>query len=459
MGREKDRIIEEEERGWYSISRRYVCDSCVSDERLASFFREAGIERNCEYCDLTPEEAELRCVPFDDLMDVIAGGIYSEYNLADDEGMPWESAEGGYWFGEHVHDTYDLLMDIIGLDVSESVLSDILSALPEQNWCSRDFFALSLNEALSTSWSAFSETVKYETRYLFTLPSNAEEAESAAVEGEGQGRWYATSVDIYPAIPSSDLDGELDYDRQHGIPPYEMLDAIGKLVRRLRIFRAVPTGTVLYRARVHDANERFTTAAELGPPGREDASQPNRMSPVGIVMFYGTLDHNTAISETFQASREGASQKVVSVAQFETLSETLVLDLTALPPIPSIFDRTEREARHGIAFLHEFVEDLTQPIARDGTEHIEYVPTQIVTEYFRRRFLTDDGRQLQGIIYQSSQREAGIACVLFIDAYACGVPSPSLCNPGQKLRLLGDSIERIPGQVLVDLERGTGGAD
>jgi len=108
------------------------------------------------------------------------------------------------------------------------------------------------------------------------------------------------------------------------------------------------------------------------------------------------------VSETFQPERKGAKDKIVSIAQFETLSELLLLDLTDLPRTPGISGSESREFRHGITFLRRFNEDFVKPVARDGNEHTEYVPTQIVTEYFRHRFLADKNRRLDGILYRSS---------------------------------------------------------
>jgi hypothetical protein len=219
-------------------------------------------------------------------------------------------------------------------------------------------------------------------------------------------------------------------------------------VHRLNIVRVTERGTTLYRVRVHAADKVLTTVDELGPPSREDALQPNRMSPAGIVMFYGAFEKETAIAETFQPEREGAAEKVVTVAKFETLSEFVVLDLDELPPIPSFFESTSSEQREGIGFLHDFVEDLIQPIARDGTEHIDYVPTQIVTEYFRHRFVTEDGRRLRGILYPSSRVKDGTSCVLFVDQFECGVPEQYGKEDRQVLRLREDQIERIKGADL-----------
>jgi hypothetical protein len=471
MGRLKNQLIQEEDRGWYSVTRKLVCNNCVSDERLNEFFRERGLEEACQYCELTPEESELRSVPFDDLMEFIAESVYSEFNTANDERIPWE---GGYVFGEHVHDTYQLLQDVIGLEASALAFSDILQSLPDESWCRRGFFSLSLREALSEGWEKFTEMVKYESRYLFTLPSNypAPQLILPVEDQRGLHDEQGLELTFFPtgskfgiesdlqrenlrhevlAIPVGS-EFEIEYDREEGIPAHEMLDAVGKLVRRLEISRTLSKGTVLFRARVHPACDEHKTAEGLGPPDR-DATVANRMSPAGIVMFYGAFDRDTAIWETFDPNRKGAASEAVSVAQWETLSDMLVLDLTALPPTPSIFEDVARELRHGIAFLHEFVGDLSQRSDRDATKEIEYVPTQIVTEYFRRRFLTASGKQLDAILYPSSRVPDGICCVLFIDRYACGVRCESWRNSEQKLSLREDTVEQFLGQVLIASEQ------
>jgi HEPN/RES N-terminal domain 1/RES domain len=338
LGRLKDRLIEEEERGWYSVSRQMVCDSCVSDSALRKLIRDNGSETRCEYCSSTPEETDLRCIPFDDLMDVIGERVNSEFTGADDEGIPWDGEEDQYAFAANVFDTYDLINDVIGLDANESVLDDIVRALPDQSWCRREFFSLSLSEALGSGWNDFVNKVKYETRYLFTLPlpsapraadqqveadiSFSEQDDGISIGDSKFGVVNASEDDLasynvdYP-ISMGDPEFGVDYDREEGIPAYAMLDAIGNIVRRLNIVRVIEPGTSLYRVRVHEANELFSTPDELGPPSREDAKQPNRMSPAGIVMFYGALEKDTAIAETFQTDRDGAAAKLVTVAQFE----------------------------------------------------------------------------------------------------------------------------------------------
>ena len=49
--------------------------------------------------------------------------------------------------------------------------------------------------------------------------------------------------------------------------------------------------------------------------------------------------------------------------------------------------------------MWEFVKSITAPVAHDGREHIEYVPTQILTEYFRGRVKGEGASRLDGIVY------------------------------------------------------------
>jgi hypothetical protein len=457
MGREKDRLVEEEDRGWFSVARKFVCDSCISDEYLSAYIAKNGKPAPCGYCGIDPEEADVCCIPFDDLMDVIGDGINWAYTSADSEGIPYESAEGGYAFPERMFDTYDLLVDQVGLEVEDNVLRDVLRALPDRTWCRRHFWSLSLRDALQLGWKGFVEKVKYETHYLFTLPEPSARRgldavpSTAIIQAGGEAHKESSSLVEPHLVPEAlelatgDPDFGIDYDREEGIPVYGMLDAIGQLIRRLELnlVRTVDVGATIFRVRVVDKECKLAGPRDLGPPPREQATQPNRMSPSGIVMFYGAMDRATALVETFQPDRDGAGNKSVWLACFEVLKELRLLDLTHLPPVPSIFDADRRDLLDGIVFLHEFVENLAQPIDRDGREHIDYVPTQIVTEYTRHRFRTQNEQQLHGILYRSSKRPTGVACVLFIDGANCGVAVEGWRRPEQVLWLLENLTQAL----------------
>jgi hypothetical protein len=138
------------------------------------------------------------------------------------------------------------------------------------------------------------------------------------------------------------------------------------------------------------------------------------MSPAGISMFHGAFARETCVSETYDLSGKNHHG---TFSVFKNLRELTLLDMTKVPPTPSVFELESREMRHNIRFLHSFLQDFTKPVAKDGREHIEYVPTQVISEYVRH-VLKLGGNRVDGIVYSSSRRKGHEACVLFFDAGA-----------------------------------------
>jgi hypothetical protein len=135
------------------------------------------------------------------------------------------------------------------------------------------------------------------------------------------------------------------------------------------------------------------------------------MSPAGVSMFYATLDETTALAETYV--RHDGEPAQATIATFRLTQDLTVLDLTDRPSTPSIFDGDEASLYRGAnGFLHEFADDLTKLIVKDGRERIEYVPSQVVTEYVRYRLEHEIGKPVPGILYRSARHEGGIWCVL-----------------------------------------------
>jgi hypothetical protein len=144
-------------------------------------------------------------------------------------------------------------------------------------------------------------------------------------------------------------------------------------------------------------------ANDLGPPPEEKASQ-NRMSPLGIPMFYAASNAETAKLEINELSG--------TIAKFEQLTDMKIIDFCSVPIIPSIFDRENRSHIMEIKFIIDFIADITKPVKKikDKTIHLEYIPTQVLTEYFR--FLYED--KIDGIKYPSSY-DQGENIVLFLN--------------------------------------------
>jgi len=219
-------------------------------------------------------------------------------------------------------------------------------------------------------------------------------------------------------IPKS---GDIDRFEPATLPTVEILDTFGELVRTAGLVKSLLCGEKIFRARQHSSEKRLKTADELGPPPFEHAKYPNRMSPAGIVMFYGAREQETALKETYDPCRVG--EAMLSVGAFVAQKSLNVADLSSLsclPAIPSLFDRDRRHVRPGISFLHRFVEEISIPVVKDGREHVDYVPTQVVTEYLRHVFKDAEGKPLDGILYPSSRNPGGTCCVFFLESHQCG---------------------------------------
>lgn len=341
-----------------------VCANCFSDADLRAWIRAEGGPRGCQFC-------ERKDAPTADIRDL--GGFMRRclneyYGRAVDQ-LPHDSEEGGY-IGSH-WDTYDLLFEEVGLDLPRDTSGELCRALPsnisDDIWCEYDWLSLDLDDALAFSWESFCNLVKHQRRYFFR-----------------------------------EMRADYDRDRQH---PEVLLNELLMLVAELGLVRVAERGRVFFRARPSSGGAYFLNANELGPPPASAALQSNRMNPPGIPMMYVAEDVKTAL-------REVGTGKC-SIGEFQLDSDTTILDLASLPEIPGIFSGAERRRRLGLVFLHHFRDEISKPVPRDDRIHVEYIPSQIITEFFRN---ASSEQPILGIRYPSSVSKNGANVVLFVTA-------------------------------------------
>ena len=130
----------------------------------------------------------------------------------------------------------------------------------------------------------------------------------------------------------------------------------------------------------------------------------------------------------------------------------MVVDLTQLPPLPSIFDTARRRERDELLFLRAFIDDLRQPVARDGREHIDYVPTQVVTEYFRR-VVRHAGRGFCGLLFRSTQDPRSTCCVIFASHAECLPPAGPWAGLERQLMAFDDQSATVHADVAARVAR------
>lgn len=387
------------ERGFDDTGDLAICARCVVDGDLRRDVESVLTRHECTFCGASAARDPI-AADFEDFMPFVMGAVRFIYEHAGDAGVPID--DGGYWDAVHIHDSDDVIDDVcIGVfadEVEDAVLESIREVVQPQDWVDRSWGWLEPDEAMRGGWEAFRDKVRYESRFVFLI------------RGEEPAR--------------------LDPDH---VSPAEFLRRLAPMVERTGHLKEIPSGRAFWRGRMIDSpgSAAAFNAASLGAPPRERASA-NRMSPAGIAMFYGSDDVGTVVAEIAAHS----VQRFAVVGAFETTRSMRVLDLSALPPVPSIFDRGRRNGRYDIRFLAGFADDLRSPVAIDGQEHIEYVPTQVVTEYLR--WIASP--KIDGILFRSAQSD-GVSCAIFCDSSGCA--DEGMETEDTRLRLLSRTVHPV----------------
>ena len=300
--------------------------------------------------------------------------LREEYGDAVDE-LPWDSEEkeffGWNWTSE------ELLTEVIELDLPNDhnnvLLDKLVGYLGDITWCERNGLGLTDREYAQYNWAYFCDVVMHRRRFFF--------------------------LDYGPDPYEPEV-----YD------PGRVLRDIFDFADETGLFRKLPAGTHLYRARWEQADAWLETPQELGPPPEEMAVQANRMSPPGVVMFYACDAIETALLEAAQ------QPGTFAVGRWKLLRPAIVLDLTDIPPVPRLFEYDpavgQYASRRALTFLHHVAEQMSQPVARDDRVHVDYVPTQVVTEFLRSR-VRWQGSRIDGIKYSSSVHPGYASYALF----------------------------------------------
>lgn len=355
---------------------RRVCDACFPDDGLQQAVRQLADGRKCDFCGRRYRSD--RTAPLEEVAAYIMGCIAQDYDIPENVLFIDHESENG-WAGM-TYDKWDIVNEYLEAEweVVEAI-SEIVT--DDRQWCESDPGQWLPSRQLRESWESFSRYVKHASRFMF-------------LRNDEQPRGFRDRQD------------------DNFVPATAMLDLLGEAVISAGLIRTLGTNSRIYRARaVKDGKPWHRKAGDLGPPPASDTGPPaGRMNPAGIAVFYGALDPDTPLHEALQSNGR------VAMGVFSPLRPLLVLDLSRENAFPrlGIFDNATR-AKRGLAnFLAAFVADIARVTARDGREHIDYVPAQIVTEYFRRVFRVE-GKALDGIIYPSTRNAAGRNIALFVD--------------------------------------------
>lgn len=367
---------------------RTICDAHVDDPVLKGAIVDYSTETTCSFCDREGTEDAPVAAPFEDFMDAFMVGVHHRYARAADEGVIFEEGDfvGTTYGSEEVAEEILEEAFVKGIKKEDvDLLEAVQAAMEPDAWVSHGWQWPTYDENLTDSWDRFKDLVKHRTRFLFMV-------------------WHLD--DGEPSTNRYTMLGEM--------APAAFFEFLARLLLDLPgVYRVVPAGTAIYRGRMfktYPPREKLTAETLGSPPVREAAA--NRMSPAGISMFYGASDAATAVAEI------GAHSPHVyaAVGKFVAARDLQVIDLSHVPAGPSIFDADEKAQKRysSLLFLRRFLDDLTLPVTLDGKEHIDYVPTQVFTEYLRFNFPGD----LDALMFPSTQAD-GDNFVVFYGPDGC----------------------------------------
>lgn len=364
MGIVKSQWLEQEERGW-SDPETWVCRSCIGeDPHLRHLVRRSLLGVACSYC----ASKTRRAAPLASVMAAIVHGIKYSYNDEASAGCPYDREISIEYMSSR--DVLEQVLEAEGLRWCDALKNDVADAFANTGWVEApggDWMGSHTHERLHWSWGSFADAVKHQSRFHFQTRKRSR-------------KWNDDLVSVH-----------------------EMLPFLGQLMRKNGMVRKLPAATNLCRVRPGMHPHSFS---DLGPPPPEKVPG-QRMNPAGIAYFYLTFDEMTALAET--RAKPGDQ---VTVSVWSSSRDLHVIDLSLFPACPSVFSEKRRE-HEIVQFLYKFADEISKPVFHDGTEHIEYVPTQVVSEFFAQVLRHSKTKRVDGLIYPSAVAKAGKNLVLF----------------------------------------------
>lgn len=338
-----------------------ICNNHINDTFIKQFISKNSFFDICSYCN-----RKSKVIDLSEILEIIIDGINYLYEDPVNSRYINDGNLHGY-DGDTIY--FNEIWDELNIVINDTNLSNhIFEYLNNTSlYCRKNEFN-SKEEDLKNLWDHFKDIVKYKARFVFHFK------------------------DTFSDLFLSD--------------PIDILNQVQDAIIKFNLFKDLPLNTKLYRCRQHDSNTIIKDCKDLASAPLIYAKTNGRMNPAGISMFYASENKDLTIKEVVEFSDN--KKPYYSTGIFSTKETLKLIDLTNIPNYPSIFDKSMNDYIEIILFLKSFIEDITKPYHHDESI-IEYIPTQIITEYIR----FNPKLNVQGIIYPSSKNNILSNIVLF----------------------------------------------
>ena len=343
-------------------TKEFVCSNHINENFIKAHIKKNGSRGRCNYCKKIINVVELSKV-----LELIIVGI--NYLFEDPINSRYYNKEGEHGFDGDTFE-FDEMWSRLGLNIDNDKLhEDIYNHLYNISvYCEKDEFG-SEEDFLNDVWYNFKNVVKHKARFVF---------------------YFKKTFANYSFVD-----------------PVFILEHVQKSIIKLKLIVDLKENTKLYRCRQHSQIDDIKIAENIAAPPYEYSKANGRMNPAGISMFYCCEFKALSIKEVVDVYNK--KKRYYSTAIFRNKKNLRLVNLSKLPKIDSIYDEEKNVNIDTILFLEGFIKDISKSID-DEDSIIEYIPTQIVTEYLK----FNPKLNIDGIIYPSSKCQNN-NIVLFFD--------------------------------------------
>jgi len=342
------------------IAGDYICYDCINDKIITRLINEQNKVQECKKCG-----EDKPTIEFTELADMLDNVYRKYYKPGQESLMMLGIAASEQIIGDYPEEIIQEILEV-DLDIAESLANYLHSEErysvakgatamyePGNKYMEKNIS----NTKLHKKWETFEDSIKFEQRFF---------------DDENKNLIDQLFEDIKSYADQDVFTTELNISENDDVYVYRARKAASKKQAE-KIIEELPNS--------------------MGMPPK-NKSKGGRMNPPGISMFYGAFTKKTCINEV-----RPVVGGLVVLAKFKVENKVRLLDLPKFEHGQariSKFNSDYEEIMQKWSFFRDFHKLITKPV-KPAEKFLEYVPTQVVAEYFSKKLDYD------GIIYSSSQ--------------------------------------------------------
>ncbi|MBB6062764.1 hypothetical protein HNP65_001216 [Thermosipho japonicus] len=361
----------------------YCCTKCFEDNHIKDYIKSKGTIGKCSIC----QKENVHISKFSDVANFIIEGLRKAYDIVENEGF-WDPE--AKCFKNPVNDN----------NIGKSIFKILFS---EEKIFSNDFDEKAAKEFLQKLMNSIKPTKRDIAKGDNDLYSDIESpnwmfiGEFYYSEDEEKKKKLFYSWNEFKKVTKYNF---RFFDVSKCKKRIELLRELKNIFNKME--KELPEGKTLYRSRIYNNPlENLKIPCDIGPAPINNTKN-NRFSPAGISYMYLSEDMETCINEVNPQIKDN-----VLVGEFKLKKKINILNLTD-SPVKSIFcnDYDHKVRMIFKNFIIKFAEEVSKPMKISDNKEIEYVPTQVLSEYVRKL-------GYKGIMYKSSLNKDSYNYVLF----------------------------------------------